>query len=41
MKYPLSEMTLNKEERKHIILPIVKFGLNNDGISSNINTVVI
>ena len=41
MKYPLPEMMLNKEERKHNIPPIVKFGLANDGISSTFHKVVI
>ena len=33
-------MTLNKEECKHIMWPILKFGLNKDGISSTLHTVV-
>ena len=33
-------MTINKEECKHIIPPIVKFGITKDGISSNLHTSV-
>ena len=33
-------MTLNKEECKHIMYPIVKFGLNKAGISNIPHTVV-
>ena len=40
MKYPLSDMTLNKKECKHIIQPIVNFGLTKAGISSTLHTVV-
>ena len=40
MKHPLSAMTLNEEECKHIMQPIVKFGLAKDGISSTFHTSV-
>ena len=41
MKYPLYIITLNEEEWKHIMQPIVKFGLTKDNLSSNLNTAVI
>ena len=40
MKYPLSDMTLNKKEYKHIMKPIIKFGLTKAGISSILHTSV-
>ena len=40
MKYPLSAMPLNKKECKHIMQPIVKFGLTKVGISSTLHTAV-
>ena len=40
MKYPLPYMTINEEECKHIIRPIVNFGLTKGGISSTLHAVV-
>ena len=40
MKYPLSDMTLNGKEFKHIMKPTVNFGVTKAGISSTIHTEV-
>ena len=40
MKYPFSDMTLNKKECKYIMQPIVKFVLTKAGIISTLHTVV-
>ena len=40
MKYPLVSMTLNDKECKHVMQPIVNFGLTKAGISSTLYTVV-
>ena len=40
MKYPLSDIKLNGKECKHIMKPIVKFGLTKSGISSTLHTAV-
>ena len=40
MKYPLPALTLNEEECKHIMQPILKFGLTKPGISSNLHSAV-
>ena len=40
MKYPLSDRTLNEEECKHIMQPIVKFKVTKYGISSTLHTAV-
>ena len=40
IKYPLPAMTLNQEEFKHIMRPIVNFGLTKDGISSTLHRAV-
>ena len=40
MKYLLHAMTLNKEECKHIMRPIVKFGLTKAGIRITLHTAV-
>ena len=39
-KCPLSDMTINKKECKHIMKPIVKCGLTMAGISSTLHTAV-
>ena len=41
MKYPIPAMTLNEKECKHIMQPIVKFGLAKAGIRSTLHTAVI
>ena len=38
VKYPLSDMKLNDNEFKHIMQPIVKFGLNKADTSSTLHT---
>ena len=38
--YPLPDMTLNEEEFKHSMQPIVKFGLTKTGIISTLHTAV-
>ena len=40
MKYPLASMTLNEEEWKHIMKPIVKSGITKDVISSTLHKAV-
>ena len=41
IKYPLSSITLNDKYCKHIMQPIVKFGLTKVGTSSTLHTAII